>query len=309
MKIFDAHCDVLYKMFLDSTIGFHISNKLHVTLDGLENAGSKIQCFAIYIPKEVHPELSFHAALYMIELFFERIIRSHTKMKLITSQRDIQNLKNDEIGAILTLEGCDAIGRDLLKLKTLLRLGVSSVGLTWNYSNSVADGVLEERGAGLSKFGKEVINLLNETKTWIDVSHLSEKGFWDVVEWGDSLIATHSNCYALCPNPRNLKDEQIKALIDRNSVIGITLVPTFLSGINQATITDVLRHLEHVCILGGEKHVGFGSDFDGIEETVLGLESIKGYSLLINELCKYYNDIQVKGFLFENMMKRYPRHM
>jgi membrane dipeptidase len=307
VKIFDAHCDVLYKMFLDPTIEFQKSNKLHVTLDGMEKLGSSILCFAIYIPKEIHPDLSFHAALYMVELFYEKIIRPHSKMKVITSQSDMKNLTIDEIGAILTLEGCDAIGRDLLKLRTLLRLGVSSVGLTWNYSNDVADGVLEGRGAGLSKFGKEVINLLNETNTWIDVSHLSEKGFWDVMEWGDSPIATHSNCYSLCPNPRNLKDEQIKALIERDSVIGITFVPPFLSGINQATITDVLRHLEHICTLGGEKHVGFGSDFDGIEETVLGLESIKSYSALMNELCKYFNNTQVQGFLYENMKKRFPR--
>ncbi|MFD2443598.1 dipeptidase [Bacillus sp. CGMCC 1.16607] len=307
MKIFDAHCDVLYKMFLDPTIEFHKSDKLQVNLDLMEKVGSKIQCFAIYIPASVHPDLAFHAALYMIDIFYEKIIKLHPKMRVITSKYDIMNLKNDEIGAILTLEGCDAIGKDLLKLKTLLRLGVTSVGLTWNFANEVADGSLEARGAGLSKFGKEVVTLLNSTQTWIDVSHLSEKGFWDVIEWGDYPFASHSNSYSLCPNPRNLKDEQIEAIIERDSVIGITFVPSFLSGKNQATIDDILRHLEHMCMLGGEKHVGFGSDFDGINEMVIGLENFGDYSLLINELYKYYTENQVNGFLFENMKKRYPK--
>lgn len=307
LKIFDAHCDVLYKMFLDSTIHFQESKKLQVTMSGMKEVNTKIQCFAIYVPTTVHPELSFHAALYMVDLFYEKIIGQNPQIKVIKSQADIEKIKADEIGAILTLEGCDSIGKDLLKLKTLLRLGVTSVGLTWNFANHVADGVLEDRAAGLSKFGKEVIGLLNESKTWIDVSHLSEKGFWDIIEWGDYPIASHSNCYSLCPHPRNLRDEQIEALIERDSVIGITFYPPFLSGKSQASLTDILNHLEHVCMLGGEKHVGFGSDFDGIEETVMGLESIRGYTLLVNELSKYYSDIQVKQFLFKNMASRYPK--
>jgi membrane dipeptidase len=89
--------------------------------------------------------------------------------------------------------------------------------------------------------------------------------------------------------------------------LGLTFVPLFLSGQNAASITDVLRHLEHVCELGGENHVGFGSDFDGTEHAVSGLTSIKDYSILINELQKYYSEIQVTKFLFGNMKKRYPR--
>lgn len=276
-------------------------------MNGMQSVNTKIQCFAIFVPTTLHPELSFHATLYLVDLFYEKILRPNPQIKLLRNKGDIEKLKNDEIGAILTLEGCDPIGKDLLKLKTLLRLGVTSVGLTWNFANHVADGALEDRGAGISKFGKEVIGLLNETKTWIDVSHLSEKAFWDIMEWGDYPLASHSNCYSLCPNPRNLRDEQIEALIDRDSVIGITFYPPFLSGKRQATISDILNHLEHICMLGGEKHVGFGSDFDGIEESVMGLESIAGYNLLVNELCKYYSDIQVKQFLFDNMALRYPK--
>jgi membrane dipeptidase len=307
MKIFDAHCDVLYKMFMDQTIDFRKSSLLQVNGEQLLNTNAKVQCFAIYVPPQIHPDLMFSAALHMVDLFYEKVIKPNTFLKVITKSEEIDRLSDDQVGAILTLEGCDAIGKDLLKLKTLLRLGVTSVGLTWNNANDVADGALEERGGGLTQFGKEVVALLNETHTWCDVSHLSERGFWDVIEWSNHPFASHSNCYSLCPHPRNLKNEQIKALIDRDSVIGVTFVPPFLSGQNTASITDVLRHLEYICGLGGEDHVGFGSDFDGTEQIVTDLTSLKGYHLLINELQKYYTEIQVSKFTYLNMKKRYPR--
>ncbi|WP_185805411.1 dipeptidase [Bacillus canaveralius] len=307
VKIFDAHCDVLYKLFMNNSLDFTDSPDLQVTWQQLSGPGPKVQCFAIYVPEKVHPDLKFQAALHMVELFYERIIEPFSNIKMILTKDEIMRLTEHQIGAILTLEGCDAIGSDINKLQTLLRLGVSSVGLTWNYANSVADGVLEERGAGLSRFGKQVVDVLNNEGIWCDVSHLSEKGFWDVIDLADYPIASHSNCYALCPHPRNLRDEQIKALIDRNSVLGITFVSPFLSGTRSAMIADVLRHLDHVCALGGENHVGFGSDFDGSDDIVTGLERMADYSALVNELYKYYSNIQVDKFLYQNFAGRYPR--
>lgn len=162
LNYFDGHCDVLYKMFIDKTINFQNSDKLHVTKSNLQKGGAKIQCFAIYVPESVHPDMRFEAALSMATIFYDKILQPNADLKFIRSQKDIKELKNGEIGALLTLEGCDAIGGDLLKLKTLLRLGVSAVGLTWNYANAVADGALEPRGAGLSLFGRETVKLLNK---------------------------------------------------------------------------------------------------------------------------------------------------
>ncbi|MGI8384383.1 dipeptidase [Robertmurraya sp. P23] len=308
MKIFDAHCDVLYKMFMNPKLTSFLDPKeLQVTLAGMKKSGVKVQCFAIYVPENIHPDLSFHAALHMIDLFYEKIIKPYKEIKLITSQSDLDNLEDGEFGAILTLEGCDCIGSDLLKLKSLLRLGVTSVGLTWNFANAVADGALEERGAGLSRFGKRVVSTLNKERVWCDVSHLSERGFWDVLELADYPFASHSNAYSLCPHPRNLRDEQIAALIDRETVTGLTFVTQFLSGKTTATITDILRHLDYICSLGGEDFVGFGSDFDGTEHCVTGLEHVENYSNLVNELGKYYSSIQVEKFLYGNMAKRFPK--
>nr|WP_251009428.1 dipeptidase [Bacillus sp. ISL-39] len=307
VKIFDAHCDVLYKLFLDPTLEFANSPGLQVNLERLKTSNTKVQLFAIYVPESVHPELKFEAALRMADLFYEKVLTPHPQIKLVKDKMDIDRLTEDEIGAVLTLEGCDAIGQDLLKLRTLLRLGVRSVGLTWNYGNYVADGALEERGAGLSRFGRQVVQLLNDTGTVCDVSHLSEQGFWDVMDSAEHVFASHSNCYSLCRHPRNLKDNQINALIDRDSVIGVTFVPEFLSGKKEsATIDDIIRHLDHICSLGGENHVGFGSDFDGIEFTVSNLEGNEQYDNLWNELQKYYSDIQVHKFLHKNMASRMP---
>ncbi|WP_445506573.1 dipeptidase [Niallia sp. 03190] len=305
LYFFDGHCDVLYKMFLDQQIDFYDSDKLQVTFKGLEKSGAKIQSFAIYIPESVYPDMRFQAALKMVDIFYEKILKAFPQMKLVQSQKDAAALAANEIGAILTLEGCDAIGSDIGKLKTLLRLGVTAVGLTWNYANAVADGALEPRGAGLSLFGREVVKQLNRQQCWCDVSHLSEQGFWDVIELANFPYASHSNAYTLCPHPRNLRDDQIKALIDINSVIGITFVPEFLSGTASASITDILRHLEYICSLGGENHVGFGSDFDGTTHAVKELQSVFDYPQLMEELTKYYSSNQVEKFLYKNMIKSY----
>ncbi|WP_417900502.1 dipeptidase [Bacillus sp. CSS-39] len=307
MRIFDAHCDTIFRMWEEPHLSFKDSTDLHVTWDGLKKADASVQCFAIYIPEMVRAESKFDVALEMIDIFYRDILQRFPKMKLVTSKRDMLHLKEDEVGAVLTLEGCDAIGNSLERLRTLFRLGVSSVGLTWNYANTVADGILEERGAGLSSFGKQVVLENNDHFIWTDVSHLSEKGFWEVLDIGRYVIASHSNCKKICPNPRNLSDAQIKALIEKDAVIGVTFVPQFLSNNPECNISDVIRHLDHICSLGGINHIGLGSDFDGITKTVSGLSRYEDYSSLVNTLLKYYSNTEVEGFLYGNFFKRFPK--
>jgi membrane dipeptidase len=303
--IFDAHCDVLMKLYLESdTLSFQSKEDMHITYPQLCEGGSKVQLFAIYIPSHLKPGQRFQAALNMVNLFHNRIIEPHPEMKFITSKEDIENLSHNEIGAILTLEGAEAIEEDIGKLETLYRLGVRSVGLTWNWANAAADGALEPRGGGLTNFGSDMVKFLNEKKLWTDVSHLCENAFWDVIEEAHYPIASHSNAYSICPNPRNLKNDQIESLINKDSVIGITFVPPFLNKKGSAELTDIVRHIEHICSLGGEDHVGFGSDFDGINETVKGLSSYHQYENLIVILQRYYSDRQIRKFLYGNFHKR-----
>ncbi|MFA8438709.1 dipeptidase [Pueribacillus sp. YX66] len=304
MKIFDAHCDVLYKMWMNPKVSFYNDLRLHTNYANLKQTGSSnIQCFAIYVPSHVHEQERFQVALEMINIFYEKIMTCRG-MKFISSKSDALRLQANEIGAILTLEGCDAIGNDLIRLKTLYRLGVRSIGLTWNYANAVADGILERRGAGLTSFGERVVTFNNEKKLWTDVSHLSEQGFWDVIELAQYPIASHSNAKTVTPHVRNLTDNQILALIQRNGMIGVTFVPEFLEKKGNATVYDVLRHIEYICSLGGENNIGLGSDFDGIEQTPYQLWNYSYYSILINELLKKYPERIVKGFLSHNFLEK-----
>jgi len=290
--IFDAHCDVLYQLHKDQSKNFQSDRFLHVTHEQLKAAGSKVQCMAIFLPPETKAN--------------EKIVNPNNDVKVISSKNDIDHLKPGEVGVVLTLEGCEAIEEDLTKLRTLYRLGVRSVGLTWNPANAVADGAMEERGGGLTAFGREVVKQLNSLRLWTDVSHLSERGFWDVIELADYPIASHSNCYELCQHPRNLKDKQIDGLIKKDGMIGLTFVPFFVKEKGQVDLQDLLLHVEHICERGGERNLGFGSDFDGIDETIRGLSSFKEYSNWIDLLQRHYSEEQVENFLFNNFINRFP---
>ncbi|MEK4030118.1 dipeptidase [Pseudobacillus sp. FSL P4-0506] len=303
--VFDAHCDVLYQLQKDPRKNFD-DPSLHVTHKRLKRAKAKVQCFAIFLPTSVRPNDRFRSALEQIDLFYKKVIDPYPDMKVITTRRELEELKNGEIGAVLTLEGGEAIEEDPLKLSTLYRLGVRSVGLTWNHTNALADGAMTKRGAGITEFGSRVVRMLNEWKAWTDVSHLSEKAFWDVMEQADHPIASHSNCYTLCPHPRNLKDDQIQALIEKDSVVGLSFVPFFIKEHGKVYAQDLLKHVEHICELGGENHLGFGSDFDGIDEMIQGWDSYEAYEQWTEILQKYYSASQVEKFLWTNFSSRFP---
>ncbi|WP_349410571.1 dipeptidase [Pseudalkalibacillus sp. SCS-8] len=304
MRIFDAHCDALLKLWRDPSLTFRSSGELQVSYQGLKKAGAKVQCFAVFVPDDSIGDARFQAALDMIDIFYEKIVRPYPEIKAVFTKEDIANLADHEIGVMLTLEGCGPVANDLVRLKTLIRLGIRSVGLTWNYANDLADGVLEDRQGGLSNLGKEAVMLLDSENVWTDVSHLTEAGFWDVMELTDAVIASHSNVQALCDHPRNLNDQQIKAIINKDAVMGITFVPYFLSDHSPVHIPEILKHIDYVAALGGVKNIGFGSDFDGISETVIGLDRYFGYERLVNELLKHYSEEQVKGFCFNNFYDR-----
>lgn len=305
--IFDGHCDVLLKLHhYKEDVSFQSQSDLHITYPQLRQAGSKVQLFAIYLPSYLKPGQRFQTALEMVEVFHKKILEPNPKMKMVRSKKEIADLKEDEIGAMLTLEGCEAIEEDLVKLHTLYQLGVRAVGLTWNWANAVADGALEPRAAGLTKFGRETVEFLNDHKILTDVSHLCERSFWDTIEIAEYPIASHSNTFRHCGHPRNLRDDQIKALIKKDGVMGLTFVPPFLNQSGEANVSDILCHLDHVCSLGGENHVGFGSDFDGISQTVEGLSCYREYDNLVGSLQKNYNESQVQKFLFKNFYETLP---
>lgn len=308
MQVIDLHCDVLLKLSQGKgKLRFRDSKELDVNFERLRKGKVKVQFFAVFLEPEIPAEQKFVEALNQIDYFYEEVLKKNPEMKHIKEWSDIEKLKEGEIGAVLTLEGADAIGDDLMKLRTLYRLGVKLVGLTWNFANYAADGVMEERGGGLTRFGKEVVRLNNEQKVFTDVSHLSERGFWEVMELADYPIASHSNAKSLCNHPRNLTDEQAKALFQKGGMVHVVYNPPFIKESGNASIGDLIRHIDHFCSLGGVKQIGLGSDFDGIEQKVKNLEDASKTQNLILALLKYYKEDEVKGFAYRNFLEHLPK--
>lgn len=315
MNIIDTHCDALFKLQWNvrsqydkkPSLDYQNAEELDTNVRRLQQGDVKVQFYAIFIPPEVPENEKWQHALEQVDLFYREVIGKNPNIVHIRSWKDLETLQEEEIGAVLTLEGADPIGNDIVKLRHLFRLGVLSFGLTWNHANLCADGAEEPRGAGLTVWGKEVVKENNRHQVLTDVSHLSVRGFWDVIELADYPFASHSNARTVCDHPRNLYDDQIRALIEKNGTIHVVFYPPFINeGKETAEIADLLRHIDHICSLGGEKHIGFGSDFDGISSRVRRLEHAGQYENFINELLKYYPEETVKGFCYQNFMDRRP---
>ena len=183
---------------------------------------------------------------------------------------------------------------------------MQSIGLTWNNANLAADGVGEKRGAGLTSFGREIVQFNNQHKILTDVSHLSENAFWEVMEEATYPIASHSNAKAICNHRRNLSDQQAEAMFAKNSMIHVVYCPPFVKEQGDATIADLIKHIDHFCSLGGIKKIGLGSDFDGIDTKIVNLEDASMQPNLINELLKHYSETEVEGFAYQNFLDHRP---
>ncbi len=304
MNIIDLHCDVLWKLWESKgKICFSDSPKLDANKERLNKGNVKVQCFAVFIPPELKTTEQFQAALEQINYFYTEILEANHDMIQIKSWKDVLKLKPGQTGAVLTLEGIDCIGNDIQKLSILKHMGVLSVGLTWNYGNLAADGAQEPRGAGLTEYGKKVVLYNNDNSLLTDVSHLSERAFWDVIDLAHFPIASHSNAKSICDHPRNLTDKQAEALFEKNGMIHVVFYPEFTDEKDVVTVSDLIRHIDHFSALGGVSHIGFGSDFDGIDKHISGLENASKYPNLINELLKYYSEEQVRGFAGQNFLE------
>lgn len=189
------------------------------------------------------------------------------------------------MAALLSVEGGECLNGELSILRQLYRLGVRSMLLTWNHRNLLADGVEEECGGGLTEFGRLVVAEMNRLGMIIDVSHLCEASFYEVISLSSKpVIASHSNAGAICPHVRNLNDSQLKTIAANGGVVGINFYPRFLNNTDKANLDDVVKHIEHVCSVTGENHIGIGADFDGIDCTPDGLEGTQCIPALFERL-------------------------
>ncbi|WP_042470198.1 dipeptidase [Bacillus ndiopicus] len=304
--IIDLHCDVLYK-YEQQEVDFMNAPQLDVNLQNLRGGNVKVQAFAIFINPKIAKVEKIKSALRQLYYFKTYVVRPENKIVHIKNWSDIERLQDGEIGAVLTIEGVDFLEGDIKMWHLFREFGVLSIGLTWNNANEAADGVEEDLGRGVTAFGREIIQLNNKHKVLTDVSHLSEKSFWDVMELADYAIASHSNAKALCSHRRNLNDEQIKAMVAKNAPIHIVYFPMFIVEEGEATLAHLIKHIDHICALGGKNLIGLGSDFDGIDRKVINLENASKHPNLLKELLKYYSEDEVRGFAYQNFLNHLPK--
>jgi membrane dipeptidase len=212
----------------------------------------------------------------MLALLEEIEKASKGKLQICRNMADVDKARTqNNVAAIFHIEGADCIHPDLTALDMLYDRGLRSIGLVWSRNNIFGNGApfqfpgSPDIGSGLTDAGKALVTECNQRKILVDLSHLNEKGFWDVAEISTApLVATHSNAHQLCQSPRNLTDQQIKAIGKSGGVIGINFAPCFIAADGMLTgavpIEALLQHLNHIVHLAGIGSVALGSDFDGV---------------------------------------------
>ncbi len=267
--VFDAHCDTLGHATAHPFSRRDLlqwGQRGHLDLPRMRAGGINAQIFACFPGVERLSANATSGALQRVEALYDLIDKAPAQITLVQTADELARLTPDgPIGAILGLEGVEALDGQMRLLRTFHRLGVRNIGLTWDRRNAAADGLGADTAFGLTPFGRELVQACNELGVMVDVSHLNDAGLEDVLAISNKpIIASHSNASAVFDHRRNLSDEQIRAIADRGGVIGATFVSHFLTAnFREATLDDLLDHIDHLVDVGGVDHVGIGSDFDG----------------------------------------------
>lgn len=298
MKVFDGHNDVLLRLW-GQPAGerhrrfLHGDGEGHLDLPRMKKAGFAGGFFAIFAPS---PEadanyasagapdalpLSRDAALGptlgMANLLIGLAAASNGKFRLVRSMAELRAAQAaGAVAAVMHIEGLEAVDENLDGLHLLHAAGLRSLGPVWSRANVFGHGVpfrfpsAPDTGPGLTAAGKRLVSACNDLGILVDLSHLNERGFWDVADLSSApLVATHSNAHALCPSSRNLTDDQLRAIGRSGGMVGLNFAVGFLQGeggwSSDLDLEVMVRHLAHMIALAGEDHVGLGSDFDGAE--------------------------------------------
>ena len=310
--VFDGHCDTILGIINKDRSLSEKSDVGHLDIPRMKEGGINVQFFAVFIEAIYKPHQSLKRTLQLIDCIDREVEKNQNDIYLVTNYKQIKEVTDSgKIAIILSIEGGEALEGDLGVLRMLYRLGVRLLTLTWNQRNQIADGVGESRtGSGLTEFGLQVIDEMNKLGMLIDVSHLSETCFWDVIKRSKSpIVASHSNCYSLCPHLRNLKDEQIKTIAEKGGIIGVTFVPDFLTNEKrEATIKDVAEHIDYLVKRVGVDYVGLGSDFDGTKVLPLGLEGVEKVPHITEELLnRGYKVEEIEKILGKNWLRVFKK--
>ena len=303
MDLFDGHCDTILKCYLEG--GGLRRQTGHLDLERRRGKGRWAQFFATF----GSPEDMLGRSLWEVFLEEYALFRSEidANADLVTFCRTGAEAEAafaaGKTAAFLSAEGAELLDCDLEKLRMAHRMGVRIVNITWNHPNALSGTNAEEPDRGLSEQGRAFVKTMGELGMLVDVSHLSDPGFWDVMEITHRpVVATHSNSRAVFPHPRNLTDEQFTAIINTNGVAGLNMYAGFLG--DDPDFDTVVSHLEHFLVLGGENNVSMGGDWDGITSMPRGMNGIQDMEKLYEHLLRRnYSETLLEKVFYSNLMR------
>jgi len=303
IPLFDAHCDTILSCFQD---GFSLrENEGHIDLLRGGRYGPCAQFFAIWGETGLMGEPREETLFWRELVCFQRELEKNADLvRFCTSGADAERAASEgRIAAFLSVEGAGLLGCDLRMLHTAYRIGVRAVNITWNHANVLSGTNVEEPQRGLSEAGNAFVREMQRLGMLVDVSHISEAGFWDVMETASRpVMASHSDSKALCGHSRNLTDEQFRALVQNGGVAGLNLCPDFLGG--AADVGTCADHIEHFLALGGGKNICMGGDLDGVERLPAGMTGIESVREIYEELRRRGHGVALLEDIFYNNLAR-----
>lgn len=292
IPLFDCHCDTISRVIAEG--GSLRKNGFHTDLERLHKFAPCAQVFAVCAETLDQPVEKADA---MLRRLSQEIEENSDIVMLCLNFHDIKKAaESGKVAVFISIEGCEQIS----SLESAYQNGVRVLHPTWNFDNELC-GAAMGSGKGLTEKGRAFVKKAQHMGFALDMSHISERGFWDTLEACEKpVIAGHSNARAICNVPRNLTDEQFNALVDVGGGAGINLYPEFL-GLGK-DINAVIAHIEHFLSLGGERSVFLGCDFDGIDSTPTGLDGVQKLDKLYNELLeRNYPEALVRALFWDNL--------
>ena len=314
MFFLDSHCDTPSQILRLRDLAID-NDHAHVDIPKLKRGGVDGAFFALYVPGSMDSGQGFAYAQKLLT-GVEQAVEANTESVAFAfnAEQAYANKASSRFSVFLGLENGAPIAKDFSRVKYFYDKGVRYVTLCHSLDNQICDSCAsaEKTWGGLSPFGKEVVAEMNRLGILVDVSHVSDDTFYDVLKYSSRpVVATHSCCRAICGHPRNMTDDMIKALADAGGVIQINFYPFFLdpeftdvdSSI-RPSYKKVADHIDHVVNLVGIDHVGIGSDFDGIEVTPEGMDDISMMPVLFEELKdRGYSDSDLEKLAGENFFR------
>ena len=299
MRYFDLHCDTLTELGEQDLFS---NSTLHISLNRAPD--TYLQCFAVFIPDSLRGDDAWEYYLKHRDIFFR--YSENGGIIRITDAETLAKAAEYGKGGLLTVESGAVLGGKLSRIEKLRRDGVAMLTLTWNGENELGFGSSENKG--LTSFGKEAVKELENCGITVDVSHLSERGFADLCEISARpFVASHSNCYCVHPHRRNLKDWQIKEIVNRKGLIGVNFYSEFLNS-KRARVTDIGKHISYLESLEAEKSISFGADFDGMNSMPKGVRGVESIPYVYTELKKLgMSDIAIDKYFYNNAFDFFNR--